>query len=425
MRVTQAEIYRRLLSDLGTLNRDLVKYGNRLATGRILDRLKDSPAGSAALVSLADQDAAIDQYLFNTNAGSLVLHVADSALSGVSNLVGTIFAKGTQAASGIPDPDARAALALEIRSLRDQIVSLANSEVRGRHIFAGSRTTAAPFLADGDSVSYRGDGTVNALQVDSGTEVRMNFSGEAVFGPLFAAIESLLAAIGEGDLAGMQAALNRFAPALTGLSAARAQVGSGLNLLESVQSRLRARETDIAGQRSLIQDADMVEAALRLGRTQTALDAATTAAGAEAAGPPPRSFESMPSATNSAPIRARRTQSRPSSRYSRVWPTSEMRKLVPRSSTRNASVSAPGAPSPTRGSPCGRRTASSCHTEPGVGHWLALPAAAGPAASLAGSSGLEPGAASANFARHAQANATTRKPCGRDMSEKGTYGGSR
>lgn len=280
MRVTQAEIYRSFLSDLGTLNRDLVKYGNQLATGRLLDRLKDSPAGSAALVSLADQDAAIDQYLSNTNAGSLVLHVADSALNEAGNLAGTVFSKGTQAASETLDPDARAALAQEVRSLRDQIVSLANSEVRGRHIFAGSQTTEAPFLLEGDSVSYRGDGTVNALQVDSGTEAQMNFAGDGVFQPLFAAIESLLAAIGEGDLTGMQAALNRFAPALTGLSAARAQVGSGLNLLESVQSRLRTRETDIAAQRSLIQDADPVEAALKLRQTQTALDAAMTAGGA-------------------------------------------------------------------------------------------------------------------------------------------------
>jgi flagellar hook-associated protein 3 FlgL len=279
MRVTQSEISRNLLSDIGTLNEDLGRFSRQVSSGKLLNQLKDSPSGSAELVSLAKLDSDIDQYRFNADAGTLYLSTADSILNEVNNLATSIYAKGSQAVSEIISDDGRAAFAGEIRSLRDQIVSLANSEVRGRYIFAGSEASAAPFLLGGDSITYQGDNTVNALSVDAGVEVQMNFSGNAVFNSTFAAISSLLTAIDGNDAAGIQAALSQFSPALSDLSKVRAQVGSNLSGLENVQSRLQLRGMSVTEQRSRIEDANMSQAAVQLKQTQTALDAAMSAAG--------------------------------------------------------------------------------------------------------------------------------------------------
>jgi len=279
MRVTQLNLCQTLLSDLGSLNEDLYKYGSQISTGKLLNHLNDSPSGSAELVSLAKLDADIDQYISNTNTGNLYIGVADSALNEVNNLVTSIYSKGSQAASEIVNGDARAALAYEIRSLRDQIVALANTEVRGRYIFAGTAVTAAPFLMEGDSISYQGDSVVNTLAVDDGTEMQMNFSGDAVFDPVFAAIDTLLTALDANDTAAIQAALSHISPALSDLSKVRAQVGSSMSMLERVQARLESREISVAEQRSRIEDADLSRAVVQLKQTQTALDAATSVAG--------------------------------------------------------------------------------------------------------------------------------------------------
>jgi flagellar hook-associated protein 3 FlgL len=279
MRVTQPDMCRTILSDFGTLNEDLAKYSSQVSSGKRLNHLNDSPAGSAELVSLAKLDADIDQYTSNTTTGNLYLGIADSALNEVNNLVASIYADGSQAASEIISEESRAALASEIRSLRDQIVSLGNTEVRGRYIFAGSLVTAPPFLLEGDSVTYQGDSIVNTIAVDTGTEVQMNYSGDAVLGSVFAAINSLLTAMDVNDIAAVQTALSEISPALADLSKVRAHVGTNMSMLEDVQSRLQLRETNVTEQRSRIEDADMAQAAVRLQQTQTALDAALSAAG--------------------------------------------------------------------------------------------------------------------------------------------------
>ncbi len=279
MRVTQSEISRNLLSDIGMLNEDLARFSRQVSSGKLLNQLKDSPSGSAELVSLAKLDSDIDQYRFNADAGTLYLSAIDSTLNEVNNLATSIYARGSQATSELISDDVRAALASEIRSLRDQIVALANSEVRGRYIFAGSEVAAAPFLLGGDSITYQGDNTVNALSVDAGAEVQMNYSGNAVFNSTFAAISSLLTAIDGNDAAGIQTALSQFSPALTDLSKIRAQVGSNMSALENVQSRLEFRGMSVREQRSRIEDANMAQAAVQLKQTQTALDAAMSAAG--------------------------------------------------------------------------------------------------------------------------------------------------
>lgn len=280
MRVAQTEICNSLFSDLGKHNEDLAKYSSQLSSGKILNHLRDSPSGSAKLVALAKIDADIDQYISNTDTGNMYLGVAESVLNEVNNLVASIYSKGSQAASEILGEDSRSALAYEIRSLRDQIVSLANTEVRGRHIFAGSMVAEAPFLLEGDAITYRGDGIVNTLSVDSGTEVQMNYAGDTMFNPVFAAIDGLLAALDANDVGEIQSVLSGISPALSDLSKVRAQIGSNMSLLESVETRLESRETAVREQRSRIEDADMAQSAVLLKQTQTALDAAVSAAGA-------------------------------------------------------------------------------------------------------------------------------------------------
>jgi flagellar hook-associated protein 3 FlgL len=150
MRVTPLEIGRNFLGGLEDLNDRLNDINKQVSSGKKLTDLKDSPVGSAQLVALSEQAADVDQYQSNLNSGSYFLGMADSILNEVNNLTTAIFTKGSQAASGSTTNDARATLASEVRSLRAQLVALANSQVNGRYIFAGllkSRPTLSSITA--------------------------------------------------------------------------------------------------------------------------------------------------------------------------------------------------------------------------------------------------------------------------------------
>ncbi len=279
MRIAQSEIYRNFLSDIEALSEHLNRLSRQLSSGKKLTNLKDSPAASAELVGLSERASVMDQYSSNVDTGMYFLRVADSALSEVQNLVTSIYAKGSQATSEIIVPNARATLAAEIRSLRDQVLSIANSEARGRYIFAGSMVTEVPFGLDGDSISYSGDSEASLVRVDNGTEVMQCVPGSLMFTSIFSAVEELLSAVDGNDLSAIKAALEQFVAALSGLNQVRGQIGANMGLLENLKVSLDIRRLNVQEQRSRLEDADLAEVVVRLSQNQTALEAAMRAGG--------------------------------------------------------------------------------------------------------------------------------------------------
>ena len=112
MRVTQSIAYRNFLSDLATLNESSNKTLRQISSGKRLSSIRDSPSGSAHLVSIRDLESKIDQYTSNAGDSTLFLSVAESALNEVHNLVTSIYTKGSQAGTETIGPDERAMLSM-------------------------------------------------------------------------------------------------------------------------------------------------------------------------------------------------------------------------------------------------------------------------------------------------------------------------
>lgn len=280
MRVTQSIAYRNYLSDLSKLNESSDRILREISSGKKLSSIRDSPSGSARLISISDLESKIDQYTSNAGDSSFFLRAADSALNEVNNLITSIYTRGNQAGTETIGTDERSVLAQEVRLLRDQILSLANSQARGRYIFAGSLVEDAPFTIAGDTVNYEGNDDVNRVVVDKGTEVAQGVSGSEVFDTIFVAIEELLTAMNNDNIADIQTALDQFSEVLSGLGQVRAKVGTNIGLLDNIQSNLEMSRISLKEQRSRIEDADLSESVVELNRIQTSLEAAISAGAA-------------------------------------------------------------------------------------------------------------------------------------------------
>jgi flagellar hook-associated protein 3 FlgL len=279
MRVTQLQTYRNYLANVETLNESLNDANSQVSSGKKLTNLKDSPASSAQLVAINEQASEIDQYQSNIDAGSYYLTSADSILSEVNNLAATIYTKGSEAASDSVTADDRSAIATEVSSLRDQLVSLANSQISGRYIFGGSQTSVAPFAPAGSSIQYQGNNTVNKISVDDGLQVEEGVSGAAAFNSIFSFVDSLLSNLSQNNLTGIKSTLGQFETALSGLSLARGAIGANLSALNNINTNLTSRETNLTKQKSLLEDANMSESVVKLSQVKTALDTAIAASG--------------------------------------------------------------------------------------------------------------------------------------------------
>jgi flagellar hook-associated protein 3 FlgL len=277
MRITQTMTYRNLLAGAEALRENIETANQQVASGKRLNSLADSPSGSAELVDLRSELAGNDQYRENAGSGGFFVGLAESVLSSAYNVVTTIYSRGSAGASALYDTATRAELANEVRSLRDQLLSLANTDAQGRHIFAGSQVTTVPFSVSGDTVSYQGDLVQNGIDIANGLQVQQNVAGSAAFSKAFSTVEQLLTALEGGDQAAMQAALSQFAGALGDISQARAELGVSLAAIQNAGTEHDSRELAIRERQSKIEDANLAEAVSQLKANETALEATFTA----------------------------------------------------------------------------------------------------------------------------------------------------
>jgi len=277
MRVTDSISYRNFLTGLDALNSQMETANQQISTGKKLLSLKDSPSGSAEVVKLRAQLSGLDQYQSNNDSGTAYLSMTDTALNSLNNILTSIFTTGSGVASDTSTAAIRTSTAAEVRSLRDHVLSLANTEVGGHYIFAGSQTLSTPFTIAGDTVTYHGDPAVNSIEVAEGVRVNQNVPGSTAFQGAFNTINALLTALDGNDTAAIQAALGQFSSALTGISQIRAQVGSALGRLADLKSALSSEKTSLTARQSQIEDANQAEAVTKLTQTQTAIQASLKA----------------------------------------------------------------------------------------------------------------------------------------------------
>ncbi len=270
-------IYRNLLDGAENLRENIEAANQQISSGKKLNSLADSPSGSAELVDLRAELAGIDQYRENAGSGGFFINLGESALSSAVDVVTAIYTRGSAGASSLYDVKSRTELAKEVRSLRDQLLSLANTESHGHHIFAGSQVTAPAFAISGDTVSYQGDLIQNRIDVGDGLQVQQNVAGSTAYSKAFAAVEQLLAALDGADQTAMQTALGQFEGALADLTQSRAELGVSLATIQGAGTEQDSRELAIKDRRSRIEDANLAEAATQLKANETALEATFTA----------------------------------------------------------------------------------------------------------------------------------------------------
>ena len=285
MRVTKLEINRNLLSDLERLNRNFVDVNRQLTSTKKLNSLSDSPIGSAYLVDITEQALRLDTYRFNITSAAYQLKSAESALNAVNNVFVSIHTLGMQAANETLTTDSRRAILNEIETLRDELISRANSQVDGRYIFAGTAVGQEPFGLDASNVlEYRGNREVHSFLVGDGVEVETNVNAEDYLLPALRAVDDLIinlkTAIDNGNAVGIDVALEDFAGALNQLGQARGQLGVNLSVTERMAAMIDTRDGVLREQRSNIEDANILEVVVRIEELRLAINAAMTGGGA-------------------------------------------------------------------------------------------------------------------------------------------------
>jgi flagellar hook-associated protein 3 FlgL len=195
-----------------------------------------------------------------------------------------------QANNDTLSPDNRKALGVELQGLRDQMLSLANTkDTSGNYLFAGSKVTQPPFVSvAGGSPQYVGDQTRMTVMVGESRSMPINRTGTDAFVPVnrtlpdgttqgvgfFNVMDDLIKGVNTSDRPKMQGGLGELDGLLSGLSMARANIGSGLKGIEQQTGVVEDTVLNLKTTLSSVEDLDYANAITKMNQQMLSLEAA-------------------------------------------------------------------------------------------------------------------------------------------------------
>ena len=152
-----------------------------------------------------------------------------------------------------------------------EIVSLANTEINGRYIFAGSKVDSIPFEQDG---TYNGDSNAFTIKIGKDATVAVGSDGEAVFGGIFQTLEDFRDAVENNDTEGIRDSMDGLDDFFDDVAAKVSDIGSKISRMEIKEKIFQDSTLFNTDRLSKIEDADIAEAIIELEEIELAYQAA-------------------------------------------------------------------------------------------------------------------------------------------------------
>lgn len=278
MRVADQQLFGSTAGSLQRVKESIVRVREQIASQQRIAKPSDDPAifGQAILEKSALADNG--QWIRNIQFGTARVAVADQTLGQTQNLLARVRELAVQARSDTTSAQGRVTIAQEIRQLHRQLIQLANAEVNGQPVFAGTKTDAPPFvLGIGDAVSYQGNSESQSIAVGPNQTTQIVLPGDQVFAGattnIFGDLANLLTALEANNGAGIEAGIGNLDQAIGQISLAQGQIGAIANRLDQAYGISLVVSEAIQNVLSDQTDTDLATALTELSLQETAYEA--------------------------------------------------------------------------------------------------------------------------------------------------------
>ena len=286
-------MFDRAVAQMGVTQQRLGKVQEQLATSKEVIQPSDAPDKAAAITRLRSAITRQESYSDTIRAVRDKLSQQETAIDSANDALIRLKELTIQAANDTNGPEGRKLIDIEVRQLREQLLSLANTQdVNGNYIFAGSRTGVPAYEsgANGTAASpaYLGDQTVNSVGVGDESSVvdnraatqpfartiRTGADGERYSVSFFDVIDDLSAALQSNNYANIQRAVSEVGDQQFGMSESLADIGGTMNTLDRQQELADANILRLKETLSSVEDLDYTEAITQMNKDMLALQAA-------------------------------------------------------------------------------------------------------------------------------------------------------
>jgi acetyl/propionyl-CoA carboxylase alpha subunit len=263
-----------------------------LAAAAMAELLEEADEASARAAGSGDPYSpwdSVDGWRLNQgshhDSATARLTVVDTALTDLIDRL-TQAQTSVLSAQGSTKTDfEREVAAQALEGVRQAVLADLNTSFRGTYVFAGSNSTAPPFVAapDGSIGTYQGATQEVAVDVGEHREVTTGFDGSLISqggaaADVFATLDAAIAAARAGDHAGLQQARIDLQAAQDRATAVQMRVGTSLAAIDAQHLQLTDREIAVRARIASLEDANMAEAITGMNQADAAYRAALGAA---------------------------------------------------------------------------------------------------------------------------------------------------
>jgi flagellin-like hook-associated protein FlgL len=279
VRITQRAV---ALTSLQGLNRNLDAVGRlqqQLTSGRLISAPSDSPTGTNRAMQTRFDQAAVAQQQRNIGDARSWLEQTDSAIREMLDTTRRVRDLTVQGLNtGANTDTSRQALATEVASLRDGLLSLANRTISGRPLFGG--VTPGPKAYDATGAYVGQVGPPVTRRVSDTESIRVDTSGPEVFGPagndLFAVVDRIATDL-LADPTALETHLTDLDGAMQTMLTAVADVGSRAARVDREAQVNSDRALTLSSQLAETENIDLPNTIMRLQMQQVGYEAALAA----------------------------------------------------------------------------------------------------------------------------------------------------
>lgn len=289
MKVSTSYLFDQATDRMSMIQNRLAKTQAQMAETKQILNPSDAPDQAAAIQRLKGEIDRQDKNSSMLKIAQSRYRAEETALNSANDVLIRLKELTIQAANGTVSGNDRLAIASEISSLKDQLLSLGNSrDDNGNYLFSGTRVRTPAFQVDDNgSVQYMGDQTLTripagvdrtVLYTRSGTDVfsrvvRQTDTGTSSVG-FFDSIDRLISAVKNGDQKSIQDGVGDLSQMHDNITLTLAQTGSDQSVVQSQLDILDQTTIRLKSTLSEIEDLDYAKAVTQMNKEMLALQSA-------------------------------------------------------------------------------------------------------------------------------------------------------
>ncbi len=289
MKISTSQLFDNSVNQMNRQQSKIAEMQAKLASGKQVVKPSDDSEKSAVIQRL---QTAIDRqsvYERSLDTAENRLASEESALMSSERILQRIRQLAVQSNTDTLSVDDKEILANEITSLREELLSLANTQdANGNYVFAGSNVQAKAFdvNADGDII-YQGDKTQTSVDISDQRRLVLNRAGDEVFASVdrvvdgdtqnisfFKVIDDFAQALATDDEDALNLGLEEISSITEGMGASIADLGSRISTVNNQREILEDTNLRYQDLLSNAQDLDYATAVTKLSAELLSLEAA-------------------------------------------------------------------------------------------------------------------------------------------------------